>query len=613
MFAEKIRKVRRGWNAAMQFCRWPGRQARRADTRCANARACTALALLALCSGCLSYSRRPPQLLSPPPLESCLGEEVVTGYSESAELASYASNGSLLVRASELAEQAKSAERDDSEVCVDLYFRAACASLRAAECSGSLPAADLHRSSLQGLLRTSQRYGRYDPLNGIAIRDARGGSFLVGIDFHGFAWSASDFHDLRCAGDYQDHDLRNHYFAPGWGVSLVVIRHTRHESTFFRPDQPFAATAVLARSDEDGAASLSLYNPQVYDRVTLGDDLVPLERDLSAPLGYVAQSEGRPWLTGFLEPASSDVAQKLLMLEPACPGKIPLVFVHGLLSDPMAWADLVNELRADPGLDRRYQIWAYRYPTGDAVLASAAYLREFLILARDAADPLHKDPAYDQMVIVGHSMGGLVAKMQVADSYDLLWQRFATQPIESVQAPPEMLEHLERAFFFGPSRTVTRVVFIGTPHRGSAWSRRLVGRLSSSLVRFDTGRNQQFSDFMDANRDIVRPQFRSGLPTSLDLLEPDSPFLDALLEMPVSCRVRLHSIIGDARGGVIHEPSDGVVPVSSARLQGVESELFVNAEHTMLHRDPATTEELKRILREHVESAREAMQGAMSR
>jgi hypothetical protein len=25
MFAERIRKMRRGWNAAMEFCRWPGR------------------------------------------------------------------------------------------------------------------------------------------------------------------------------------------------------------------------------------------------------------------------------------------------------------------------------------------------------------------------------------------------------------------------------------------------------------------------------------------------------------------------------------------------------------------------------------------------------------
>jgi pimeloyl-ACP methyl ester carboxylesterase len=612
MFAERIRKVRRGWIAAMEFCRRPGRQARSGNTDCALARACAALALLALCSGCLSYSQRSPQLLSPPPLESCLSEEVVAGYSESAELAPDRSSGSLLARAAELSEQGKSAERDDSEVCVDLYFHAACVSLRAAECGGRLPAADLHRSSLLGLLRTAQRYGRFDPLNGIAVRDTRGRLFLVGVDFHGFAWSASDFHDLRSARDYQDHDLRNHYFAPGWGVSLVVVRHTRRESASFRPDQPFAATAVLGRSGADGETRLSLYNPQIYDRVALGHDLVPLERDLSAPLGYIAQIEGRPWLTGFLEPASSEVAPKLLMMEPPCPGKIPLVFVHGLLSDPMAWADLVNELRADPELDRRYQIWAYRYPTGDAVLASAAHLREFLLLARDAADPLHEDPAYDQMVIVGHSMGGLVAKMQVAESYDLLWQRFATKPIESVRAPPEMLERLERAFFFRPSRTVTRVVFIGTPHRGSSWSRRLVGRLGSSLVRLDTGRNQQFSDLVDANRDLVRPRFRSGPPTSLDLLEPDSPFLDALLEMPLSRRVRLHSIIGDARGGVVREPSDGVVPVSSARLQGVENELFVNAEHTMLHRDPATTEELKRILWEHAASVRPLKQDAMS-
>jgi pimeloyl-ACP methyl ester carboxylesterase len=278
------------------------------------------------------------------------------------------------------------------------------------------------------------------------------------------------------------------------------------------------------------------------------------------------------------------------------------VFVHGLLSDPMAWAEIINELRADPALDRRYQIWAFRYPTGDAVAASAARLREQLIFARDSIDPGCEDAAFDQMIVVGHSMGGLLAKMQITESYDLLWQRFATRPIDSVRATPEMRERLERTFFFSPSRSITRVVFIGTPHRGSAWSGRAIGRVSSQLVRLDEGRNQMFATFVAENEGVVRPEFRDGLPTSLDLLEPDSPFLDALLEMPISRRVWMHSIIGDACGGVVHEPSDGVVPVSSARLEGVESELYVDATHMRLHRDPATVEELKRILWEHAES-----------
>jgi pimeloyl-ACP methyl ester carboxylesterase len=610
MFTVRTCDARRGWNPAMESGWQPGRQSLRGNTQCAMARGCVALALLAICSGCLSYGRRSLQVLSPPLLDAQPGDEIVVAHRETIVLTSEASIGSPLAVAAELAEQADSAEKDGEEECVELYFRAVCASLRAAERVGTLPSGQLHGRALHGLLRTSQRFGRYDPLNGIAVRGANGQSFRVRIDFHGFDWSPSDFDELRSADDYQDHDLHNHYIAPGWGASLVVVRRAQRESAFLRPDHPFAATAVLTGNDAGEEARLSLYNPFVYDRVAVGDDLVPLHRDLSAPLGYVSQIEGRPWLTGFLEPTSADVAPKLLMLEPPSAGKIPLVFVHGLLSDPMAWADLVNELRADPGLNERYQIWAFRYPTGDAVLSSAASLRELLVLARDTADLSHKDPAYDQVVIVGHSMGGLVAKMQIAESYDLLWNRFATQPLDAVQAPPEMLERLKRGFFFRPSPSVTRVVFIGTPHRGSAWSRRVVGRVGADLVRLGAGRNEPFSDFVNANRDIVRPRFHSGPPTSLDMLEPDSPFLEALLEMPVSRRVRLHSIIGDARAGVIREPSDGVVPVSSARLKGVESEVFVNAEHTMLHRDPATTEELKRILCEHVESARQPLKGA---
>lgn len=518
------------------------------------------------------------------------------------ELVSYRTSASpelLLARASESLEQAEAAEADDSVDCVGLYTQAALFALRAANGDGDAPAAAVQRAGLLGLLRSAQHFGCYDPLNGISVRDGSGQTRTIPIAFHGFAWSPSDFCDLRAADDYQDHDLRHHYFAPGWGAALVAVRHAGGESAFFRPDHPIAATAVLSETNSDCGLCLNVYNPQTCDRVALGGELVPLERDLSAPLGYIAQVEDRPWLTGFVEPSSSAVAPKLLMQEPACRGKIPLIFVHGLLSDPMAWADLVNELRADPEIDRRYQIWAFRYPTGDAVAASAARLREFLVFARDTVDPKRDDPALDQMILVGHSMGGLVAKLQITESYDLLWRRFATRPIDDVRARPEMRERLERTFFFSPSPSVTRVVFIGTPHRGSAWSRRAIGRVSSQVVRIDEGRNQMFADFVADNEGLVRPQFRGGLPTSLDLLEPDSPFLDALLEMPVPRRVHLHSIIGDARGGVVHERSDGVVPVSSAQLAGVDSELFVPAEHTHLHRDPATVDEVKRILREH--------------
>ena len=88
-----------------------------------------------------------------------------------------------------------------------------------------------------------------------------------------------------------------------------------------------------------------------------------------------------------------------------------------------------------------------------------------VLVARDASDPNHSDPSLDQMVLVGHSMGGLVARMQITESWDIPWRHFASQPIESIRAPPQERARLRRLFFFEPSASVTRVVLIGTPPR----------------------------------------------------------------------------------------------------------------------------------------------------
>jgi pimeloyl-ACP methyl ester carboxylesterase len=272
------------------------------------------------------------------------------------------------------------------------------------------------------------------------------------------------------------------------------------------------------------------------------------------------------------------------------------VFIHGLLSDPATWLDAVNELRAHPDLYRQYQFWYFRYPTGGAVLESAAALREQLHLAQQTFNPWRQDEAMARMVLMGHSMGGLIARLQVTHSYDILWRHAARQPLEAVRTTPAMRARLARDFFFDPSPLVDRVVFIGTPHRGANAARRLAGRLASSLARPFGVDQLQYRQLMAQNRDIFHEHLWKGPPTSIDLLEPDSPLLQALTHMPPRRGVRFHSIIGTGGLALIGEPGDGVVPVSSARYPGASSELFVSARHTQLHHAAATTAELKRIL-----------------
>ena len=83
------------------------------------------------------------------------------------------------------------------------------------------------------------------------------------------------------------------------------------------------------------------------------------------------------------------------------------------------------------------------------------------------------------------------------------------------------------------------------------------------------------------------------------MLQPGNPLLEAVEFLPVSERVRLHSIIGTGRPMLTSGAADGVVPVSSAWHAGVDSELRVPTTHFWVHRDPDSAAEVARILRVH--------------
>lgn len=505
--------------------------------------------------------------------------------------------------------------------CVDLYYRAALQARQHLE-TATTPRCDnpdyqraweIYQQSLSQLIKTGQQYGRLDPRGRLRISTG-GGWRIVPINYHGFAWKPSDFCELILPEGRSRSDLAVNYRSPGLGTALVAVRHASCEEPFHQISQPFAVTAVLrpaqapetrisgdglpARAEDSGAV-LDFYNPYLFDSTRVGTAMVMLDRDLSAPVAYAAEHSSRNYLEGFLDPRDADVKPKLWCWEPYRPGKIPLVLIHGLYSDPSTWADAVNALCAQPDIYRNYQIWFYGYPTGGAVLDSAAKFREQLTVAREVFDPAHQDLSLERMVLVGHSMGGLIAQLQVAYSSDILWRQAARQPLEAVRTTPQMHKRLEDDFFFDPSPLVSRVVFIGTPHHGSSMARRVVGLAASNLVKSLGAEEEEYRQLMDANPDVFYEYIQRAPPTSVDLLEPSNPFLEALACMPVSRRVKLHSIIGTGGSALAAEPGDGVVPVSSAHLDGVCSELFVPARHEKLHHDETTLAELSRILREH--------------
>ncbi len=511
--------------------------------------------------------------------------------------------------------------------CVDHYFQAttwAWTSIEPSLATASPPPArawSLYHSALTKLLVTAQRFGRWRPGQGLLVTGPAGPA-TIPSSYHGFTWVPADFNDLHPVGDYRSPYLNRSFRASGLGVPIVAVHRNHPARPFTQAKQSFPATVVLrpfrstrssqgpARLPDSFASShaqrqncrfhLEFYDPLRQRAISLADSPVAIAYDLTASFAYASRKNDEVWLRNFLQPGTTNNGNGLFLLEPYQRGKIPLIFVHGLLSDPKTWADMANELRGQQEIVNRYQLMAFRYATGDPFFGSAAKLRQQLQKFHETYDPQRTDPALSRVVMVGHSMGGLIAKLQITYSGDRLWQAVANTPLNQIKTSYLARDRLTNSFFFDPNPDIRRVVFIGTPHRGSRWARRPLGRLGSMLVRPGAEQQQLHAQLLQDNPGVFSQEASRRFPTSIDLLEPSSPLLNATLTLPYRPGIILHTIAGDTHTKLRDGPTDGVVPLSSARLRGVTSEKIVAASHTRLNHDSATVAEIIRILHEHL-------------
>jgi pimeloyl-ACP methyl ester carboxylesterase len=289
----------------------------------------------------------------------------------------------------------------------------------------------------------------------------------------------------------------------------------------------------------------------------------------------------------------------LSLLQPYRRGLVPVLFIHGLWRNPSSWSPMVEALEADPALRDRFQFWTFGYSTGDPIPYSAWLLRRDLDEVRREFDPERTDAAFDRMVVVGHSMGGLLAKMMVQDSGPRLWRLLSDRPFEELEGDPEDRALFRGALFFEPRPEVRRVVFIATPHRGSRVNRGRVEQVGTRLVRLQEPLRASHARLMARNGpEFFNERLHHGLPTSIDGLEWGSPVLTVLSELGLAAGVQTHSIIADRHDPPTTEGGDGLVPYESAHLEGVASELLLSSGH-LCQAHPAVIREVRRILAEH--------------
>lgn len=435
------------------------------------------------------------------------------------------------------------------------------------------------------------------------------GRFDVVASRPGFEWGEDEFRRFLPSDAFLVRGLRERIRIPGLGVPLIAIREKpkiagAREVDHVGAQLKLPATVVIefeggtaAMASGQIRANLKLYHSGECDKVTLGGHEVPLEVDLTAPLAYTLE-ESDVWefsLKGFfgqsgLEPASVN------LLQPHHTGKIPVVLVHGTASNPAVWAQLVNGLALDRELRRSYEVWIARYDTGTPILFNAAEVRKALTRLVQELDPHGEDPALKRMVIVGHSQGGLITRLLVSSSGDHFWNSISDSPPEQFLASDTQREFARRCFFFEPLPFVERAVFIATPHKGSFLADSWLGSIAQRLINLPGQVINVSTDLFRAEK--IPMALREGIPTSVNNMEPGSPFVRNLQKAAFAPGVALHSIVAVKGDGPVEDGDDGVVRYKSAHVEGVESEFIIRHGHSCQN-EPSTVLELRRILLEH--------------
>ena len=429
-------------------------------------------------------------------------------------------------------------------------------------------------------------------------------------------WAGRRLDEFFPASRIHVRGLRNRYRRAGLGAALVArlapvegVVPPRYSRVPPLRKVPVTVFLRLDRVREGFATgqlrgALELYSMDTASEIVVEGRPVPLEFEPSAALAYtldrapVWESEIRAFLRGTFHEGGGSA---LYALTPYRPGRVPVVLIHGTASSPARWADLVNELEADPRIAPRVQFWFFTYNTGLPILYSGGLLRETLTKTVAELDPEGTDPAMRRMVLIGHSQGGLLAKMAVVDSGTRFWENVSETPFEELRVSDETRTILQRSMFMTPLPFVDRVVFVATPHQGSDVAGVLVQRLRwlvtwaltlpPSLIRI-TG-----EVLVGSEDPRLRRQLRQGLPRSVDNMSPGNQAIKTLATLPISPGVTAHSIVAIRGDGALGEGEDGVVSYRSAHLDEAVSEAIVRSGHSV-QGHPRAIEEVRRILLE---------------
>src|SRR5271157_846010 len=405
-------------------------------------------------------------------------------------------------------------------------------------------------------------------------------------------WDPGYFDLLRTPRQVHEKVAHQEARIDDWGGVLVGVYKPANPRKSFLPLVGLAVPVTAALDFTPSApaagrvhdATLTLYDPTRRDTVRVAGAQRPLAADFGAPLAYYPEPGLLLGFMAMIRPANYEERAGIYMLEPYDPDRIPVILIHGLTSIPQMWVPTISAIESDPEIRGRYQFWVFDYPTGDPILLSALKLRESL------ARVYQLYPKTKDMVLISHSMGGLLSQMQAVTTRRVLWDHVFQSDADRLYANVPADHVVRRALIFDANPRVQRIVFICVPHRGSDLATNWIGSVGIGLISLPGKLISGAMDVVTLEKDVGLKH----LPTGINGLSPRSPVLRGLDTLPI--HAPYHTIVGDRGKGDTPNSSDGVVAYWSSHLAGAQSELIVPGPHGSFAL-PQTVSELKRILR----------------
>lgn len=352
----------------------------------------------------------------------------------------------------------------------------------------------------------------------------------------------------------------------------------------------------------------------------------------------------RTSLLNMIAKKDSATMPELFMLSPYNPNQKVIIMIHGLASSPTTWVNLTNNLLADPILRDNYQVWQVFYATNLPILENRYQIHKLINQSFNSTDPTGANPASQNAILIGHSMGGVISRMLLSDD-ELLPKlstledrepsgseiiedtvKAATATDESAMSHEQNLaasrlltkaynNELSERFTLRSLPQIGTAVFISAPFRGTDYADRWFTRAARRVIRLPLNLTKSVTETITniGVEDNIENNLLGllYLQNGADQLSDRSAFVELTADINIKDGVRYHTIVGDHQGLASNDGSavrtgdlsDGIVPYTSSHLENSNSETIITGRHN-IHENPKTILQLRKILHEEINTPR---------